>query len=202
MTRVGERDKLHSPRWARAHLPEWKWTIQSVYEWNVQAPTTPISDVSTGACQSQDVEFCKDLLSRYNQKIICSDKLISKICPLTCNASVTMQSSMTSTDMPTSGGSTSDGTNTISSWMTPITPITYLVNSTRNGSSNNTSGIQTTYNNKSHTTSTTSLPMKTHPHCIGLNPNCPYLQKSVNICSNAEVALRIGCHLTCGYRSK
>ncbi|CAG2214480.1 unnamed protein product [Mytilus edulis] len=141
---------------------------------------------------------CKDLLSRYNEKIICSDKLISKICPITCNTSGTVQSSMNSTDMPTSGGANSDGTTTVSN---RITPITGFPNFSGNGSLNNSSGITKTNNNTSPTTSTTSLPVKTHPHCRDLDPNCPYLQKSVNICSNAEVSLGIGCHLTCGYCS-
>lgn len=164
--------------------------------------TTVKSMLASQTAHPYESSACTDLLSRYNQKIICSDKLISRICPLTCDASVTIQSSMASTDMPTSGGSTSDEKTTIASWMTPITSISYHVNSTGKSSSTNSSGIKTTYNNKSPTTSTTSLPMNTHPNCCDVNPNCPYLRKSINICLNAEVARSIGCHLTCGYCSK
>ncbi|XP_071139346.1 serine-rich adhesin for platelets-like [Mytilus edulis] len=160
--------------------------------------TTVKSMLTSQTAGTNESTACKDLLSRYNEKIICSDKLISKLCPITCNTSGTVQSSMNSTDMPTSGGATSDGTTTVSN---RITPITGIPNFSGNGSSNNSSGITKTNNNTSPTTSTTSLPVKTHPHCRDLDPNCPYLQKSVNICSNAEVALDIGCHLTCGYCS-
>ena len=181
--------------------------------------TSPIGDC-------HDNSLCEPLMLTYNISILCNDKFIqNNICKKSCNFCSVTQATTNSGGRnsgvsgkvtplsPTSSSSvmmTGASSNIASGGVTLALNITYTGginnasvskfasgNVTPSSIITNSGGV---FGNSTQNTSgpeiPTAYPVK---QCIDRDPNCPYLESTINICSKTNVAMGIGCDLTCGY---